>query len=226
MSPTLLDLDQDQIDEQKALFVPLTEAVRELVDACVRTTVDEQTVRDVTEVLREQAARLRKEQTDGPLGVVWTTAGKRLSWGNAVVGRRNPLAPPVEFTAEPDGTVWADVVLGAAYEGPNHLVHGGVSAMILDQALGAAAEVSGAPGMTGTLTLRYRRPTPMSTTLRVSAKAVRIEGAKTFVEGSIGYEDGTCIEAEGIFILPAAVRARYLEHSAEIGYDPTSYPEA
>jgi hypothetical protein len=40
-------------------------------------------------------------------------------------------------------------------------VHGGVSAMILDQMLGEAAGAGGKPGMTGTLTLRYRQATPL-----------------------------------------------------------------
>ncbi|MGN0063231.1 MAG: PaaI family thioesterase [Nocardioides sp.] len=222
--PQLVEMDAAQIEAEKDLYVPLTEAVRALVDASVRTTVDAATITEVTAVLREQADRLTASQIDGPLGVRWTTQGKRLAWGNAVVGRRNPIAPPVELTAEPDGTVWGEFTLGAAYEGPNHLTHGGVSALILDQVLGAAAEVSGSPGMTGTLTLRYERGTPLGR-LRAEGRVVRTEGVKTYAEGTISDEHGVCVRAEGVFILPAAVRALYEEHAAIIGYDPTSYPE-
>ena len=38
--------------------------------------------------------------------------------GNAVVGERNPIAPPVVTHRDESGGVWADFVLGAAYEGP------------------------------------------------------------------------------------------------------------
>lgn len=217
-------MTDEQILEQRALYVPLADAVRRLVDGSVSTTVSPEVIREVTAALNEQADRLDEERITGPLGVRWTTGGKRLAWGNAVVGRRNPIAPPLEFTADPDGRVWADFRLGAAYEGPHQLTHGGVSALILDQAMGAAAEVSGAPGMTGTLTLRYLRPTPLGE-LHVEARAVRIEGVKTFVEAWIGDSDGPTIKAEGVFILPAAVRALYDEHAAALGYDPTSYPE-
>ncbi|MFS3129132.1 PaaI family thioesterase [Nocardioides sp. Bht2] len=222
--PRLIDLDDAGIAAERERYAGLTEAVRELIDATVRTTVGTEELDDVAAIVRAQTARLRDAQVDGPLGVTWTSQGKRLSWGNAVVGHRNPIAPPVNFTAEADGTVWAEFTLGAAYEGPNHLIHGGVSAMILDQALGVAAEVSGAPGMTGTLTVRYRRGTPLGA-LRVEAKATHHEGVKTFVSGTISDADGICVEAEGVFILPAATRALYEEHAALIGYDPTSYPE-
>ncbi len=223
-TPMLLDISEEEIQADKDLYVPLADAVRALVDASVRTTVAPDVIRDVTAQLREQAARLEESRIDGSWGVRWSTTGRRLAWGNAVVGRRNPIAPPLELTAEPDGTVWADFHLGAAYEGPNHLTHGGISALILDQVLGAAAEVSGSPGMTGTLTLRYVRGTPLGD-LHVEARAVRTEGVKTFVEGSIRDAKGECVRAEGVFILPAAVRALYEEHAHLIGYDPTSYPE-
>lgn len=225
ITPQLLDLSDADIEAAKELYVPLANAVRRLVDASVTTTVDPDVIRAVTAELNAQADRLDTERIDGPLGVKWTTSGKRMAWGNAVVGRRNPIAPPVEFTAEPDGRVWADFELGAAYEGPHNLTHGGVSALILDQAMGAAAEVSGAPGMTGTLTLKYLRPTPLGA-LHVEARAVKVEGVKTFVEAFIGTADGPTIEAHGVFILPAAVRALYEEHAELLGYDPTSYPES
>lgn len=222
--PRFVVLDDAGIEAERQRYAALTDAVRDLIDATVRTTADAAELDDVAAAIRAQTERLRTAQVDGPLGVTWTAEGKRLSWSNAVVGHRNPIAPPVRFTAESDGTVWADFTLGAAYEGPHHLTHGGVSALILDQALGAAAEVAGAPGMTGTLTLRYVRGTPLGR-LRVQAKATRTEGVKTFVSGTIGDADGVCVQAEGIFILPAAVRARYEEHAALIGYDPRSYPE-
>lgn len=224
ITPTLVEMNDAEIEAAKDLYVPLAQAVRRLVDGSISTTVDPDTIRSVTAALNEQADRLDAERIHGPLGVRWTTGGKRLSWGNAVVGRRNPIAPPLEFTADPDGRVHADFHLGAAYEGPHRLTHGGVAALILDQALGAGAEVSGAPGMTGTLTLKYLRPTPLGD-LHVEARAVRLEGVKTFVEGFIADANGPTITAEGVFILPAALRERYDEHSDMLGYDPTSYPD-
>ena len=63
----------------------------------------------------------------------------------------------------------------AAYEGPPGLVHGGVVALLLDQILGGAADHAGVPGMTGTLTVRYRKGTRLGP-VRVTARVDRVEG--------------------------------------------------
>ena len=54
---------------------------------------------------------------------------------------------------------------------------------MLDQLLGEAAGAGRKPGMTGTLTVRYRRPTPLGA-LRGEARIDRVEGIKTFVVGA------------------------------------------
>ena len=84
-------------------------------------------------------------------------------------------------------------------------MHGGVSALVLDQVLGEAAGAGGKPGMTGTLTLRYRRGTPLGD-VRAEAHIDRVEGVKTFVVGHLADAEGVTVEAEGIFILPRWAR--------------------
>ena len=66
--------------------------------------------------------------------------------------------------------------------------------------VGAANILSGNPGMTGTLTIRYRKPTPLLTPLRLEAKFVRREGRKIYTTGTIHHGDVLTAEAEGIFI--------------------------
>lgn len=127
---------------------------------------------------------------------------------------------PLDVRRSPEGTASAEFHLGAAYEGPPSLVHGGVSALILDQLLGEAAAAGGAPGMTGRLTLTYRRPTPLGD-LTAAAWIHEVDGHKTTVKGHILGPDGEpTVEADGLFILPrwareamAAAKAR--EHAFE-----------
>jgi acyl-coenzyme A thioesterase PaaI-like protein len=138
----------------------------------------------------------------GTFGVHVTRDGETVAWGNAVVGLRNPVAPPLVLHHEPDGLVWSEFALGAAYEGPPDHVHGGVSALILDHVLGAAAHKLGRPAYTGTLTLRYRRRTALGRPLRAEAHVERTEGVKTYSVGHIADEDGVTVEAEGVFIHP------------------------
>ena len=147
-----------------ALYGPFTDAVRDLVDATIRTLVDDDEIRrgpgrdrgDHRAAAQGAARRARTASASAP-------TGRGRPWGNTVVGLRNPVAPPLVIEHDPsgDGRVWSDFHLGAAYEGPPDLVHGGVAALILDQMLGEAAGAGGKPGMTGTLTLTYRQGTPL-----------------------------------------------------------------
>jgi hypothetical protein len=136
----------------------------------------------------------------GTFGVQLTPDGQTIAWGNAVVGLRNPVAPPLVLHHELDGLVWSEFVLGAPYEGPPEHVHGGVSALILDHVLGATAHRAGRPAYTGTLTLRYRRRTALGRQLRAQAHIERTEGVKTFAVGHLADDEGVTVEAEGVFI--------------------------
>jgi len=209
------DLPEAEIERQRALFGPFTQAVRELVDATIRTLVDDDEIRRAQGEIEAVTARLRADQLDGAYGVRLGRTGRGRPWGNTVVGLRNAAAPPLVVDHDETGRAWSDFHLGAAYEGPPGLVHGGVSAMILDQMLGEAAGAGGKPGMTGTLTLTYRRGTPLGD-LRAEAWIERAEGVKTWARGHLVGPDGITVEAEGVFILPRWAR------EALAGQDPAA----
>ena len=201
------DISDEEIDRQRALYGPLADAVRDLVDATIRTEVDDAEIRAVQSEIEAATARLRRRQLNGAYGVRFSTDGRGRPWGNPVVGLRNAIAPPLVIEHDASGRAWSEFHLAAAFEGPPGLVHGGVSAMILDQMLGEAASAGGKPGMTGTLTLRYRRGTPLGD-LRAEAWIERAEGIKTWVRGHLADADGVTVEAEGLFILPRWARER------------------
>ncbi len=85
-------------------------------------------------------------------------------------------------------------------------MHGGYIAGAFDEVLGAAQTYSGNPGMTGTLTIKYRSPTPLHTPLRMVGEYVRSEGRRVYTEGSLWAGDRLCAEAEGIFVSVPATR--------------------
>ncbi|MFC6343761.1 PaaI family thioesterase, partial [Nocardioides hankookensis] len=146
--------------------------------------------------------RLRAQQMPGPAGVRFNSEGRAWNWGNAVVGLRNAIAPPLEIVHVRSGLAHANVDLGAAYEGPPGLVHGGATALLLDHIMGeTAAAAFTRVTFTGTLTMVYRRGTPLGP-LRLDARIDREEGRKVWVVASIGDEEGPTVEAEGIFIIP------------------------
>ncbi|MFT4199136.1 PaaI family thioesterase [Gordonia sp. (in: high G+C Gram-positive bacteria)] len=194
----------EEIEAEAALFGPLTQSVRALIESTVMTDVDPDDINRARALIDEAAALLDAKRMPGPFGVRWNTDGSRRSWGNAAVGLRNPIAPPLTVRHD-DGVAWAEAEIGPAYEGPPGLVHGGIVALFLDQVLGAAADHAGVPGMTGTLTVRYRKGTRLGP-IRAQAHVDRVEGVKTFAVGHIETPDGLCAEAEGIFVLPKEVR--------------------
>ena len=197
----------EEIAAEAALYAPFTDAVRDLVDVTIRTEVDPEDIRAAQVEIEAIVERLRKKQLDGAYGVRFRPDGTRgRNWGNTVMGLRNPIAPPLHIHSDGEGRAWSDFSLGAPYEGPPGLVHGGVVALMLDQVLGHAVSTSGRPGMTGTLTIVYRRGTPLGD-LRCEAWVDRREGIKTWGKGRMLDADGeVTADAEGVFILPRWAR--------------------
>lgn len=181
------------------VFAPLTESVRRLIDATVMTDVDDAAAlkaRSLVEAAVEVLAQRRLPESS--FGVRHSPEGQTAAWGNVLIGLRNPIAPPLTIDRSDDAVATA-FSLGPAYEGPPGHVHGGVCALILDHVLAATAHEPGRPAVTGTLTLRYRRPTRLGQ-LSAHARLERRDGVKIFVTGHIADQEGTTVEAEGIFI--------------------------
>ena len=199
------DVSAAEVGRMGAVYGTLAESVRELIDATIRSEVDADEVAAVTAEIEAATARLRSKQCDGPFGVRFTTGGNRLAWGNPVIGIRNPIAPPLRIQRGTDGGVFTDFHLGAAYEGPPGHVHGGVSALVLDHVLGEMAANGETPRFTGTITLRYLRPTRLGD-LHAEARITRIDGFKAYAAGHLADDEGITVEAEGVFIQPKWAR--------------------
>jgi acyl-coenzyme A thioesterase PaaI-like protein len=202
---TVEDWSAEDVERLRGIYGPLADSVRALVDATIRTEADAATVAEVTRDIDAAVSRLRERQIDGAFGVRVATDGQGISWGNAVIGVRNALAPPVHTHRDESGRVSADFHLGAAYEGPPGHVHGGVSALILDHLLGEAASPDQKPRFTGSITVRYLRATPLGA-LHVEAVRTRTDGVKTYCTGTIADAGGITVEAEGVFITPRWLR--------------------
>jgi len=197
-------LTPDEIDRSEALFAPLAQALRELVDVTIRSEADDADVRRAHALIEQATELLGSRLAPEPFSMRATTDGRTLTWGNVLIGKRNAIAPPLLVERDADGRATADLTLGAPYEGPSGQVHGGVCALILDHVLSATAHRRDAPAFTGTLTLRYVAPTPLGP-VRAEAWTDREERGKTFAVGRLLDTDGVVtVQAEGIFIRPRA----------------------
>jgi acyl-coenzyme A thioesterase PaaI-like protein len=116
-----------------------------------------------------------------------------------VVGPLNALAPPVVFRFDGE-RMHGSGTLDAPYTGPPGTVHGGVVALVLDELLGATNACLGLGAYTGTLTIRYERPTPIGEELAFDAWVDRTEGRKVFTVGTISADGAVTARADGVFI--------------------------
>ena len=191
-------------DRLQAMYSPLTDSVRRLIQAGIQSGADEATIREAQSLVEAAVERLGGTRDSDQVRLA---VGQRpVVWGNPVTGFRNAIAPPLVMHEEPDGLWWSEFELGEAYQGPPGWVHGGVLALVLDQLLGeAASDGLTKPLFTGTITLRYLRGTPLGK-LRAEAAIERTDGYKTFVSGHMCDSEGKTVEAEGIFIKPAWAR--------------------
>jgi acyl-coenzyme A thioesterase PaaI-like protein len=200
----------------------LAEAVRHLIDAVLtcEDATEEQlgTAADMSEAVAAHLGRSRRDDT-------WNR-GTRAAAGRGVrtraesdhddylprsplVGEVSPLAPPIEWEYT-GGRILGTGVFHAAYEGPPGYVHGGWVALTFDEILGMSNIASGNPGMTGTLKIRYLKPTPLHRTVELAGWTERIEGRRIVAKGTMTVDGELTAEAEGLFVsIDATLAARY-----------------
>lgn len=215
-----VDMSDEEFAAEQRVYGDLTSALRRLNEASLRTTVGNDVIAEVQAQVEALTGRLEESMIPANFGVVVTSNGRVRGYGNAVVGLRNPIAPPLKIVQDREkGGASSSFHLGPLYEGPPGKVHGGVVALVLDQIFGEAAAAGGSPGMTGTLTLRYNKPTALGD-CTASAWVEKIDGIKTIVKGELRDHEGEVnVTAEGLFILPRWAR----EEIAARGGTPPQY---
>jgi len=196
----------------------LAAAMRDVIEHLVITDAPELELRAAAERLEQYAARLathpRRVRTEGYSETANSGDVHGFFDYSPLIGHSNPLAPPIVL-GEQDDRVRGRVVFGSAYEGPPGHVHGGYIAAAFDEVLGYAQSLTGNPGMTGTLRIVYRSPTPLHTELRFDGRVDRIEGRKIFAVASLHAGERLCAEAEGIFISLGREHFRAMGERAE-----------
>jgi acyl-coenzyme A thioesterase PaaI-like protein len=185
----------------------LTRAVRELNEATVGTGLDADALAVLAAEVDGVTARLAAVLDEDP----WTarsygpgiSESGRVMGINPAIGFCNPTAPVVRLGPSEDGKVAGTVRFGLAHVGPPYRAHGGVIASVFDQVLGVANLSGGIPGMTKSMTVTYRRATPIRVPLRVEAWVTSSEGRASHASGVIYDEDGRpTAEADATFVQP------------------------
>ena len=197
--PPVSQLTVRQIEKRR-----LADAMRIIMERLVHTAAPTEAIIDAA----DQLSRVALSFDDVRHGTIYEGFAEAANAGpdgsasfeqSPFIGLANPMSPPIRLQ-EVDGKVDARAVFGSAYEGPPGCVHGGYVAASFDEVLGAAQTLSGTPGMTGTLQVVYRSPTPLHTELHFVGELDRVEGRKIFTTGTLHAGGVLCAEATGIFI--------------------------
>lgn len=195
---------KDPLNENWAAKREVADATRQLIENLVACTTNVDDLKQVAAAVAKQADVLAQApQIHGRIAFEEAEGyGCRGSLGyelNPLDGKCNPIAAPIYIWFEGD-RAYGRVTMGWQYEGPPVSVHGGFVAALFDQFLGAGQKLSGQPGFTGTLTVRYLKPTPIDTELRLEGWVERVEGRKNFLVGEMWAGDVKTATCEGVFI--------------------------
>ena len=185
-------------------------STRALITAFRRSNAPTESLTKAAALIEEATALLAPHRVDGvpmqgrlgdrgPIGAQATEPHVFFPW-SPIIGPLNPLSADVQLTVN-DGRTTGRAFLGAQYNGPPGMVHGGIIALLFDELLGATNVCNGLGGFTGTLSIRYERPTWVERELQLESWVDRVEGRKVFTLGTISIDGEVTARAEGIFIM-------------------------
>ena len=118
-----------------------------------------------------------------------------------ILGPHHPLRPELRVAYE-DGVTHGTVRFGVTFEGPPGCVHGGFVAHFFDQILGHHNLAAQIPAMTGTLSVRFRKGTPILRELSFDVHHERRGERKVVTSGRLHAAGEVFSEAEGTFVVP------------------------
>ena len=182
----------------------LASATRALNAKLVSTDIDPELAAALTEKIEDLTAALSQaQQVDGLVdmakrgerGTIDDVMGELVSVG----GRSHPCSPELLWQ-EASNRITGTVRFNQAFEGPPGHVHGGWVAGVLDHIMGMTHVRTGHPGMTGGLSVRYLKPTPLNQLIEISAEATELDDKRTEVKGTMRCGETTTATAEAIFV--------------------------
>lgn len=188
-----------QLSESDMARVRLAERVRELIYTSFMSTAD---LANVDSAIAEVERAIDHLSADAIPGSA--ASESHFSDRSPFYGAMNPLSMPMEMGRDESvgefGAIIGNVLFTEPYEGPPGHCHGGFIAAAFDEVLGMAQSLTGRPGMTGKLSITYRSPMPLHTSIVFRGWVDRVDGRKIFTKGTAHNGDTLCAEAEVLFL--------------------------
>jgi uncharacterized protein (TIGR00369 family) len=101
------------------------------------------------------------------------------------------------FERGDDESVTSRIVVPATFQGWRGVTHGGVVALLLDEAMAYAAGAAGVIGVTGDMKMRFRQSVPIGEPLIVRGKVAWRRRNVLSIEATVSNEAGTLL-ASGV----------------------------
>jgi acyl-coenzyme A thioesterase PaaI-like protein len=188
---------------RRAALFRVADAIRVVLHRMVQTSAPNDVIEGAADDIEAAAARFAPFPSKSMYEGFAESANAGAPFGffdhSPMLGRANPLAPPIELWLDAD-RIRGRATFGPGYEGPPGCVHGGYIAAAFDELLGSTQSLSGSPGMTARLTVNYRSPTPLGAELSFEGRLEAVDGRKIFTRGELWAGDVLCAEADGLFI--------------------------
>lgn len=164
----------------------LIDAVRQLMTAAATSEIPADELDEIAASLDVLTQRLARESRPTPKrSHLDVDAIERVRAGAPwPLWEHNPLAIPLEIHVD-GGVATSELVPGPLFEGPPGLMHGGLSAAVLDSLLAVLAQVQRRRVVTVRLEMSYLAPIPLGTTVRLVGEITETQGRKTTAIGEI-----------------------------------------
>jgi uncharacterized protein (TIGR00369 family) len=127
---------------------------------------------------------------------------KEIKYANCFAcGQDNPAGLKLNFEYD-DKSAWAWFNSPAAFEGYNGVIHGGIIATILDEAMAKIILAKGLIAVTADMNVRYRKPLPLGAKVKVSGEITLQKTRTLHTKGVLTDETGNVIaESTAVYIV-------------------------
>lgn len=119
-----------------------------------------------------------------------------------VCGKDNPVGLKLNIDVDREAQrAEASIAVPAEYQGWEGMVHGGIISSLLDEVCAYAGMTVAKTVVTGELTTRYRKPVPVETEIRATARVIKHARRTVTVEAELIKEDEVLASAEAKMVI-------------------------
>ena len=118
-----------------------------------------------------------------------------------VCGPENPRSIGLTWFQQDDGEILAEFTFDEGQQGPPAHLHGGASAAVLDEAMGAAVWTAGLRVVAVNLEINYKQPVPLGQRVTILARVQERRERKVLTTSELLLADGAvAVTGRGVYV--------------------------